>query len=475
MTKLQTLRKKSADQALEARKLLDKADATAEDKASAAKLIKEIEDRKAEIETEERLGAFEAEQARLNEQRGGRPDPADGGGVTRASVVTQGEVRCAVYKRTQLPDGKFREAYEEGRAINPKQEFRTLGEQLIAVRNAEKRGGIVDPRLLSVNRKAEEEERAASGMSESVGADGGFAVQSEFASELAQRTYSTGEILTRVNATPVGPSANGLKVNMINETSRANGSRWGGIQVYRTGEAAALTGSAPKLRLMELTLKKLTGLLYATDELMQDAVALEGVIQDAFPKEMSFKMEDEIINGTGAGAMQGILNANALLSISKETGQLAATIVKENIDNMWARMWAPSRANAVWLINQDTEPQLDAMQLVIGTGGVPVYLPPGGLSETPFSRLKGRTVIPVEYCATLGTVGDILLVDLSQYRMISKGGLQATSSIHVRFLNDEMTFRFIIRNDAQPAWASALTPFKGSATLSPYVALATRA
>lgn len=90
-------------------------------------------------------------------------------------------------------------------------------------------------------------------------------------------------------------------------------------------------------------------------------------------------------------------------------------------------------------------------------------------------RIKGRPVVPVEYCATVGTVGDIILADASQYRMIRKAaGVQQDSSIHVRFLNDETTFRALYRVDGQPMPRSAITPFKGSNTLSPFVVLATR-
>jgi len=46
--------------------------------------------------------------------------------------------------------------------------------------------------------------------------------------------------------------------------------------------------------------------------------------------------------------------------------------------------------------------------------------------------------------------------------------------MHVKFITDEMTYRFIARNDGQPSWNAALTPKNGSNTLSPYVALAAR-
>jgi len=134
--------------------------------------------------------------------------------------------------------------------------------------------------------------------------------------------------------------------------------------------------------------------------------------------------------------------------------------------------------NAVWLCNQDILPQLWQMTVGSGTAVALMYQAPG-LSpisaNAPYGTLVGRPVIPVEYCATLGTVGDLVLADLSQYLMIDKGGVSAASSLHVRFLNDENTFRFILRTDGQPIWNSPVTPANGTNTVSPFVSLATRA
>lgn len=356
----------------------------------------------------------------------------------------------------------------DGKPTEPKKLWGTFGEQLTAIHKAgnPNLGFPLDPRLHQL---------AATGSSEGVNADGGFMVQSDFSSEILKRMYETGQILQRVRRVPVSANANGLKINAIDETSRVKGSRMGGIQIYRTTEAGQGTSKKPKLRQMQLTLKKLTGMWYATEELLEDASAMEAVARDGFAEEFAFTNEDEVINGTGGAEMLGILNSPALVTVSKETGQAAATIVKANIDKMWSRMFARSMMNAVWLVNQDVFPQLFNLQMPTGTSAAPVWMPAGGISGSPFSTIYGRPVIPVEYCATLGTVGDILFVDLSQYLMIEKGGLQSDQSIHLRFDYGETAFRWIMRNDGQPIWHSALTPAKGSNTLSPYVALATRA
>jgi HK97 family phage major capsid protein len=343
--------------------------------------------------------------------------------------------------------------------------FRSFGEQMMAVYRAACPNGRVDSRLTT---------RAATGLSESVPSDGGFLVQQDFVSELLKRAYNTGVIASKCRKIPLSTNSNGLKINAINETSRANGSRWGGIQTYWENEADQLIGSRPKFRVMDLSLKKLTGLCYVTDELLTDAAALESVLMQGFAEEFGFKIDDAIINGNGAGQPLGILNSGALVKVAKETGQAAKTITVENIVKMWSRMWGRSRQNAVWLINQDVEPMLYTLSLKIGDGCVPVYMPANGLAGKPYSTLFGRPVIPIEQCSSLGTLGDIILADFSQYLLIDKGGINAASSIHVRFLYDESVFRFIYRVDGQPIWDKALTPYKGSSSLSPFVALADR-
>ena len=114
------------------------------------------------------------------------------------------------------------------------------------------------------------------------------------------------------------------------------------------------------------------------------------------------------------------------------------------------------------------------MSLAVGVGGVPVYLPAGGASVSPYGSLMGRPVIPIEQAASIGNTGDITLVDLSQYGMIDKGGIDTAQSIHVQFLTDQTAFRFVYRCDGQSLWQSALTPANGNNTLSPFIALADR-
>ena len=345
--------------------------------------------------------------------------------------------------------------------------YTTIGEQLQDVWKA----AVHDDRDAATKLRSV---KAGTGLNEGTPSQGGFLVQQDSVNELIKRTYEIGAVASRVRRIAISGNSNGLKIPGVNETSRADGSRYGGIQTYWTDEARTKTASLPAFRMIELNLHKLVGLVYATDELLQDTVALQSFIMQIFPEEINYEVENRILRGTGAGQPLGILNSGARVAVGAEVGQAATTIEAENVMNMYSRMWARSRPNAVWFINQDIELQLMTMTINVGTGGIPVYMPAGGVSGAQYASLFGRPVIAVEYCSTLGTEGDIMFLDLSQYLMIDKGGIQTASSMHVRFVNDEQVFRFVYRVDGQPLWNAPLTPANGTNTQSPFITLETR-
>jgi len=356
----------------------------------------------------------------------------------------------------------------EGEADNPRP-FKSLGEQLGAVIVAAQAPAYADPRLEKYNQLM-----AATGMHEGSLDAGGAWVQTDFGMSLMERTYAQGQVLSRVPDQPIGPNANAYSALLIKETSRATGSRYGGLRVYRTGEGATITASRPEFDRKEIRPYELAALCYLTNTMVQDATQVQGHVERLFPLEAGFLMEDELFSGTGVGQSMGVLNATATVSVAKETGQAAATVVAKNISKMWGRLWSSSRANSVWYYNQDIEQSLDDLYIPVGTSGLsPAHIISYG--QDGQLRIKNRPAVPVEYCATLGTVGDLVLADYSQYLGVRKGGLETASSIHVAFVSNELALRFVWRYAAEPLWRSALTPKNGSNTLSPFVTLQTRA
>lgn len=340
--------------------------------------------------------------------------------------------------------------------------WRSFGEFACGVRDAGLHGGRIDPRL---------EARAPTTWgSEGVGADGGHAVPPDFRDEILSKIGEEDSIYGRTDQ--LISSTNTMQFPTDEDAPWSTG----GITAYWDGEGVVATQSKPLLQQKTVQLNKLRVLVPVSDELLEDAPAMGAYLRKKAPQKMRFKIDLAVVQGTGSGQPLGILNSGCLISVAKESAQTADTVVFNNITKMWSRMYSPSRATSVWLINQDIEPQLLTMSFEGTSSSVPAYMPANGLSATPYATLMGRPVLPTQACETLGDKGDIILADLGQYLTASKsGGIRAETSIHLWFDYDMTAFKFVIRLAGQPWWSAALSPRDGSNTLSPFVTLAERA
>lgn len=318
---------------------------------------------------------------------------------------------------------------------------------------------------------------AGTGMTQAVNSDGGVLVPPAFSKaiwdEVLQQSNS---MLSYCFQLPVDPGAESITIPAIAESSRANGSRYGGIQGYWKEELSLMTETKPTMRSLKLTPHELYVFAFISDKLLRNSPGTaSAILERAAADEISFKIGDAIINGDGAGKPRGVVGHVATKSVSKETGQPAATVVVDNLLKMRASMHPKYRPGAVWFINPEVEVALQQLTFPVGVGGVPAFLPPGGISDSPYSMLFGQPLIPIEYCAALGTVGDIIYANLRGYAAAVRGMVDSQYSIHLKFDYNQTAFRLIFEMDGQPFLNSVITPFKGSTTTSPVVTLATRA
>jgi HK97 family phage major capsid protein len=329
--------------------------------------------------------------------------------------------------------------------------------------------GKVDERLMDLEKKA-----AGDGLEVGVPNEGGFLVPTEFRRQLLSDAIEKSNFINRCTVIPM--ATNSISIPYIKDTTHAS-TVFGGVRMYWTAEEAQLTSSKPSLGSINLTLKKLVGMCYATPELLEDSpISVEPLIRNWFTDAMAWTIDGVILDGNGSGKPLGILNAPCLVEVGKEDGQDADTIYAENIINMEARINPTSDGKAIYVANKDTFPQLAAMNIKVGTAGVPVWIPGNTISGKPYQTLMGRELVFSEHAETLGDKGDIYLADFGQYLVGQKvgGGLRFDTSIHLKFDYDQNAYRIIFRIDGQPAWVSARTPKNSSATVSPFLALEAR-
>ncbi len=304
--------------------------------------------------------------------------------------------------------------------------------------------------------------------------EGGLTVDSELMDGIDKIMWENSVIAPRCKQIKVGAKFNGISRNRLIEDSRVDGSRYGGATVTWLGEGDSITKSNPEIENYETKLKKAAAVVYMTEELMQDSAAMVSTIESVYPEEMAYKVDEALISGDGTSRPLGAYAVGGpSVTIAKVTSQTAKTIVYENLQAMYLRLWTKSRKTAVWLVSQDAEGQL--WDLEHPGDSSPLVKQSGREGKMNEFTIFGIPIKVIEQAETLGSKGDIRLADYAQYELLTKKGIRAQSSIHVAFLTDQTALRFIKRVGGAPKWKSAKTPAKGSSTISTHLDLAVRA
>ncbi len=331
--------------------------------------------------------------------------------------------------------------------------FRNMGEFALAAKAAKLQPGSTDDRLKNA---------PTTYGSESVNEDGGFAVPPDFRTAIMQRVEGEDSIFSMVDVQPV--SGNKLS---LPQDSEAPWDTSQGIQFNWVGEGKVIPQSKPKLDDLEMKLHKLAALVPLTDELVEDAPALSSWLMRKAPEKLTSVLNNVIIDGDGIAKPMGMLRSGSKIAVSSNSG--TGKVTAADISAMWGRLYAKLRGRAVWLINQDVEAQLQMLVMPGTNPSVPLYVPPGGFSERPYATLLGRPVYSFEAMKEVGTEGDIMLVDPSQYLAGIKGGqsgLRTDVSMHLYFDTDHLAFRFIMRVGGQSYWKTPIARQNGGNTLS---------
>jgi HK97 family phage major capsid protein len=311
--------------------------------------------------------------------------------------------------------------------------------------------------------------RIANAYSTVVPSEGGILVPEEFRANMLRLSLESSIVRPRARVIPMATPR--ISFPVVEETSRAS-SLYGGVVAYWTEESAALIASSAKFGKVTLDAAKLTGYTEIPNELIADsAISVSAFVDEVMPQALAWFSDDAFIRGNGVGQPLGFLNASCKVIVTAESGQGAGTIVRKNLIKMYARMLPTSLGNAVWIANIDTLPAL-AELAATDNSLVWMGMPMGaGYSTAPPTTILGRPVIFTEKMESLGAEGDIAFVDLSYYLIGDRQQISAMTSEHFKFNTDTVAYRVIERLDGRPWLQNAVTPRKGTNTLSPIITL----
>lgn len=343
---------------------------------------------------------------------------------------------------------------------DPKRGFANLGEFALAVKSAlSPGGGIVDDRLRTL--------AAPSGQATSRGGDETFQVPSDFRDQIWDQVYGTETSFDLFNLFTPEPTSKSTV-----EISKDETTPWGttGVQAYWGSESNQMTGSNPVTTSDYVSVNFLYAFVLATEDLLSDLPRLNDRLIKKSGSAIRFRASNAIVEGTGVGMLKGFKNSGALVTVSKESSQSAATIVAQNIANMYSRLINPQ--NGFWMVSPDVFPQIITMQV----GNNPAWVPySSGFQQKPNGLLLGQPMYMMEHCQTLGTLGDIYFVNPDGYMLLQRSSApEYAESMHLYFDYNIHAFRWIFRIGGQPYSNKPVTPKNSSNTRSHFVTLAAR-
>jgi HK97 family phage major capsid protein len=313
--------------------------------------------------------------------------------------------------------------------------------------------GRFDPRIQELQQRA---------WNEGTGAQGGFTVPQGFYESIWNTAIEDSVMLNRCQAFPMTSAQ--LIIPAFSNEARSTDGLYGGLVPAWIGEAQTATEVTGKVRYLTLTAHKLALYTSLSMEVASDSIALEQAVASALSKSLNYYADYYLFQGNGVAKPLGSLNDPALIKITR-TG--ANTFVYTDVVNMYSRLAPSCVRNAVWCISPSVVPQLASME---DTGNHLIWTPNpvygGAISGALPNSLLGLPVIVTEKLPSLGSEGDVLLADFSNYAYGTTGSMILEKSNAPGWSEGLISYRAIIRLDGMGLWQDPITPLNGGNTLS---------
>ena len=329
----------------------------------------------------------------------------------------------------------------------PVSEWKSMNEFLRAVRNAGEKG-ILDQRLI---------QKASAGMGEDVNADGGFLVQHiTWNQEIFNAYIQESVIAPKCRQFIAEPYANGLKFKQVNETTRAGGTWFGGVQFFEVDEGVNITPSQPVFSQLDVPIKQMGALYYLTQALVDDCPNLSSYVAGLVGKAYGQAVDNEVLFGT-LGIMTAVVGHLSTVQVPIAGVNPTA----KELSTMYCSMGAGYLNGAEWYMSHSQFSALMQLTSPAGTaqGSYPI-MTIDAANPTRYLLFGHKVNVTESAAATtaytsatpLATAGSILFANFNEYAIVTKGTMvpQVAMSLHVMFLSNQQTYRFIARMGGAP-------------------------
>lgn len=314
-------------------------------------------------------------------------------------------------------------------------------------------------------------------LAESSGITGGYTVPPEFSMDLLEFEPEDTVLVGQTDEFPM--TGRELKMPVLDQTATGTVGQtayFGGIVAYWTAEAALRQETEPKFREVSLVANELSGFALASRNVLYDnKVALEQRLTRLFGGAIGWYRDYAYLQGDGVGKPRGIVGAPATINITRATPN---AVGYADLAKMLGSFMPQSMRRGCWVMQQSVLQNFlqmtDASNRLIVQPYFPRYVEGvagGPATVAPVMSIFGMPIKTTEKLPTLGTPGDLMLIDPKQYFSATRADVEIAASEHYKFLNNQITYRFIFRGDGEPWPSTFFTLQDGTTTISPFVRL----
>ena len=333
---------------------------------------------------------------------------------------------------------------QEGGDDDSDSEYRDLGEQMRDIYEFRMHG---------------REMRA--GMEAGVGETGGFLIQKQFSESILEVDLEQAIVRPRATIIPAGDSPDAeYEIPALTQGSSITA----GVVIYWTKEGGTVLVTDGKMRTIDLKSHEMTAYIPLTNKLLNNAPAAAALVTKHLRNDMIQKEEHALIKGDGVGKPKGVLQSTALVEVTRNT---STDFKFADVSAMLANSNLESLGNYLWVINQSVFPKLFGMADSVGNS---IFIQ-GNVVKGIATTLGG---VPVRFTGktpVLGTKGDVMLLDFSNYIIKDGSGPFIDISKEVLFLNNKTAIKLTWNVDGQGWLDAPITLEDGTTQVSPFVAL----
>lgn len=300
---------------------------------------------------------------------------------------------------------------------------------------------------------------SAKTLEEDSGAAGGYLVPETYHTQLLKMSANASQIVPLVTRIPVSTDAGSFPaLNQFTAPTAGVGETAfaGGAALDVTAESGTLAvNNDPAFYEIKYRVNKVGDIVKVSNEMRNDAPALEALLRAVFAVAIAAKEEYFILRGTGAGMPLGVLNSPCAIGVATATDNVFAY---QDALNLISRFHAYVGSGR-WVMHPSVFPDTGVWE--VGTNGAgTARLGDMGYGAPIFSEHMPQA-----------NGDDVILGDFAAYLFFDRQGLTIDYSEHAYFGTDQVGWRFKERLDGMPWLKSSITLADptGSYTVSPFV------